>query len=145
MSSLVIVEVTAQLAMSAGEFTTATCLKSIASAEPEWSGGGVDGGVGGGGGAGGGGGVAFRSVSVPWMGPRQVVPVYGISSAVPLFRTVPMPFRSKLHAGEPARFDVPLATTDTVVALTRVPDAVPAIVTPPAHSAEKLPASEVAV
>ena len=62
-----------------------------------------------------------------------------------MFRIVPTLVSVKAQFGEPGRLAVPLAVTLTVVALASCPDAVPAMVTPPPHSAVKLPAKVVDV
>ena len=86
-----------------------------------------------------------RSVSVPLTGPPQAVPVYGIVSRLSLLLSTPVPESVKLHAGDPLTSAVPDAVTATVVALVRVPVADAEIATPPAHAAENVPETAVAV
>ena len=63
-------------------------------------------------------GACLRRTSVPPTGPRQVVPVYGIRSVVPLSSIVPVPLSEKLQLGRPGRVALPLAVIGTVVPFT---------------------------
>ena len=102
--------------MSDGELRIAACPRLIASLDVGAGGGGGAGagaGVGAGGGGGAEAGVLRRSVSVPWTGPRHVVPEYG-TVRVSGSTIVPVPLSEKLHDGIPGRVAVPLAVIGTV-------------------------------
>jgi hypothetical protein len=82
---------------------------------------------------------------VPLTGPRHVVPEYGIRSVLALSSIVPVPLSEIGHVGNPGRLALPVTVIGTVVLLTNCPDAVPVIVTPPAHTAENVPVTDVVV
>src|SRR5439155_18469978 len=130
-------------------FTTALARSTLSGPGPTWFGFDVPGGtVGEGAGPGVGSAGADEclcSTSVPRTGPRQVVPVYGIRSVDSLSSIVPVPFNVKLHGGSPGKLADPVTVTATVVLVVSCPDALPAIVSTSAQSAEKVPSIVVAV
>ncbi len=116
----------------------------MASLGPLGAGGGGGGcGCGDGAGAGCAAGCGRRSNSVPWTGPRQVVPLYGMRSALPFSSMVALLDTENGHTGRPGSEPDPFIVIWTLFPLV-VPLADADIRSVP-HVAVNVPAIEVAV